>query len=155
MRELSLAVAETERDPDVLIDESLKFRRQAASAVAKANQILAIIRHSYELIDETTLPWLRKTLVRPHLEFGNMAWGPFNCADQLLVERFQRRAMRLVASVKHRPYEQRLEVLKLPSLFYRRRRGDMIQTYQIIHRGADLSPDEFFVPAASDRTRGH
>ena len=148
-------MTETERDLGVLVDESLKFRRQAAAAMAKANQILAVIRRSFELIDETTLPRLYKALVRPHVEFGNVAWGPFNRAYQLLVERVQRRATRLVASVKHRPYEERLEVLKLPSLFYRRRSGVMIQVYRIINGGVDLSPDEFFTPAASDRTRGH
>ena len=60
--------------------------------------------------------------------------------------------MCLVASVKHWPYEECLEVLKLPSLFYQHRRGNMIQVYQIIHGGVDLSPDEFFAPAASDHT---
>ena len=30
-------------------------------------------------------------------------------------------------------YEQRLMVLKLPSLEYRRARGDMIETFKIIH----------------------
>ena len=60
--------------------------------------------------------------------------------------------MCLVTSVKHWPYEECLEVLKLPSLFYRRHHGDMIQVYQIIHRGVDLSLDEFFTPDASDCT---
>ena len=116
---------------------------------------MAVIRRSFELIDEFALPLLYKTLVRPHLEYGNVAWGPFNRADQLLVERVQRRATRQVSSISHRPYEERLEVLKLPSLFYRRRRGDMIQVYQIYHGGIDLAPEEFFVPAPSERTRGH
>ena len=155
MRGTYLEETESERDLGVIVDASLKFRRQAAAAVAKANQILAVIRRSFELIDEFTLPLLYKTLVRPHLEFGNVAWGPFNRADQLLVERVQRRATRLVASLRHRPYEERLEALKLPSLFYRRRRGDMVQVYQIFHGGVDLAPEEFFTATASDRTRGH
>ena len=154
MRGANLAATETERDLGVLVDSSLKFRMQASSAVKKANQILAVIRRSFELIDESTLPRLYKALVRPHLEFGNLAWGPFNRADQLLVEQVQRRATRLVTSIRHRPYEERLRLLKLPSLFYRRRRGDMIQVFQIIHGGVDLSPSDFFV-LAPDRTRGH
>ena len=116
MRGACLEETESERDLGILVDTSLKFRRQAAAAVAKANQILAVIRRSFELIDELTLPLLYKTLVRPHLEFGNVAWGPFNRADQLLVEHVQRRATRLVASLRHRPYEERLEALKLPLL---------------------------------------
>ena len=138
MRGMCLEETESERDLSVIVDASLKFCRQAAAAVAKANQILAIIRRLFELIDKFILPLLYKTLVRPHLEFGNVAWGPFNRADQLLVERVQRRATHLVASLRHRPYEERLEALKLPSLFYRRRRSDMVQVYQIFHGGVDL-----------------
>ena len=155
MREVELEAVETERDLGVHIDSSLKFRKQAATAAAKANQILAVIRRSFELIDEFTLPLLYKTLVRPHLEFGNVAWGPFNRADQLLIEKVQRRATRLVTSIRHLPYEERLQTLKLPTLFYRRRRGDMIQMYQLFNGGVDLSPEEFFSTATDDRTRGH
>ena len=57
--------------------------------------------------------------------------------------------------IRLRPYEERLEALDLPSMFYRRRRGDMIQVYQILHGGMDITPEEFFILAASERTRGH
>ena len=155
MRGVDLEATDSERDLGVHVDSCLKFRKQAAAAAAKANQVMAVIRRSFELLDENTLPMLYKTLVRPHLEFGNVAWGPFNRADQLLIERVQRRATRLVATIKHLPYERRLETLRLPSLFYRRRRGDMIQVYQLFHGGVDLAPEDFFAAATDDRTRGH
>ena len=155
MRGVSLVETDVERDLGIHVDNSLKFRKQAAAAAAKANQILAVIKRSFELIDDCTLPLLYKALVRPHLEFGNVAWGPFNRADQLLVERVQRRATRLVTSLRHRPYEERLKALNLPSMFYRRRRGDMIQVYQILHGGVNIAAEKFFEPAGTDRTRGH
>ena len=77
-------------------------RKQASAVVAKANQVLAVIRRSSELINACALPLLYKALVRPHLEFGNVVLGPFNRADQLLVERVQRKATRLVPSIRHR-----------------------------------------------------
>ena len=52
-----------EKDLGVYIDSELKFRQQAASVVAKATQILAVIRRSFALIDEHTLPLLYKSLV--------------------------------------------------------------------------------------------
>lgn len=155
IRGVELEVVETERDLGVFVDSSLKFRKQAAAAAAKANQILGIIKRSFELIDKSTLPLLYKSLVRPHLEYGNVAWGPFSRADQLLIERVQRRATRLVTPIRHLPYEERLQSLRLPSLFYRRRRGDMIQMYQLFHGGVDLAPEEFFTAATDGRTRGH
>ena len=53
--------------------------------VAKATKALAVIRRSSALLDETMLPMLFKTLVRPHLEYGNLISGPVSREDQLLV----------------------------------------------------------------------
>ena len=155
MRDVALEQVSVERDLGVLVDSELKFREQAASAVSKATQILAVIRRSIQLIDRTTLPLLYKTLVRPLLEYGNVLWGPFNRADQKLVERVQRRATRLVDEIRTEPYTERLRLLGLPSLYYRRRRGDMIFLFQMLHSGLDLDPAVFFTPAAKATTRGH
>ena len=144
-----------ERDLGVMVDVELKFRQHAAAAVAKASQVLAVIRRSFGLLDKTTLPLLYKSLVRPHLEYGNIIWGPFGRADQKLVERVQRRATKLVAEIRALSYPERLQSLGLPSLYYRRRRGDMIMTYKIIHGRVDLNPDVFFTPALMQATRGH
>jgi len=145
----------SEKDLGIHIDTDLKFRRQAASAAAKASQILGLIRRSFQAIDRVTLPLLFKTLVRPHLEYGCSIWGPFNKADQKAVERVQRRATRLIPELRDRPYPERLKLLDLPSLYYRRRRGDMIRTFQIMHSELDLQPENFFSPARHSRTRGH
>ena len=144
-----------ERDLGVVIDEELKFRKQAAMAVSKANQILGVIRRSFELFDADTLPLLFKTLVRPHLEYGNIIWGPFNKEDQRLVERVQRRATRLVPDVRRLAYQDRLRKLQLPSLLYRRRRGDVIMIYMLMNGLLKMSKDDFFQPAPTASTRGH
>ena len=132
-----------ERDLGVHIDCDLKLRQHAAAVVAKATQVLAVIRRSFARIDQQTLPVLYKSLVRPHLEFGNLVWGPFNRADEKLVERVQRRATRMVPDLCHMAYEERLEALQLPSLYYRRKWGDMVHTYQMFHGGVDVDPSNF------------
>ena len=48
-----------------------------------------------------------------------------------------RRATKLVISLKHLPYTERLQRLKLPTLKYRRLRGDMIEVFKIIHNFYD------------------
>jgi len=63
MRGVQLSSTQVEKDLGVYIDSELKFRQQAASVVAKATQILAVIRRSFALIDEHTLPLLYKSLV--------------------------------------------------------------------------------------------
>ena len=155
MNSKPIASTQVEKDLGVLVDSDLKFRQQAASAVAKATQMLAVIRRSFALMDDVTIPLLFKTLVRPHLEFGNLIWGPFNRADQKAIERVQRRATRLVSGLQHLPYQDRLRSLGLPSLYYRRKRGDMIFTYQLFHNGVDADPKDFFCLASNCTTRGH
>ena len=102
-----------------------------------------------------TLPLLFKTLVRPLLEYGNAVWGPHNKADQLAVERVQRRATKLVTLIRQLPYAERLEALQLPSLQYRRRRGNVILVYQVMHGLLDLPCDAFFQRPHARMTRGH
>ena len=155
MGDTNLDQALMEKDLGIHIDSELKFRKQAAAAAAKGNQLLALIKRSFMYISVDTLPVLYKTLVRPHLEYGNLIWGPFNRADQKLIERVQRRATRLVPEIKGLPYPERLRRLGLPSLYYRRRRGDMIAMYQVFNGGMDIQPDEFFSLAPSVGTRGH
>ena len=144
-----------ERDLGVQVDTLLKFREQAAAAIAKATRVLAVIRRSFAQIDEVTLPLLFKSLVRPHLEYGNLVWGPFNRADQKAVERVQRRATRLMSSIRHLEYPTRLRLLRLPSLYYRRRRGAMIHVYQMLTGGVDIVASEMLTLQTGGSTRGH
>ena len=144
-----------EKDLGVQIDHQLKFREQAASAISRASHVLAVIRRSFSVIDETTLPLLFRTMVRPHLEYANVVWGPFNRDDQKRIERVQRRATKLVASIRELPYEARLRSLNLPSLYYRRRRGDMIMVYQVLRGVVDVDASQFFSAATTSQTRGH
>ena len=76
MRGHLLESVEVERDLGVQIDVLLKFRQQAAEVIAKATRVLAVIRRSFALLNEVILPLLYKSLVRPHLEYGNIVWGP-------------------------------------------------------------------------------
>ena len=144
-----------ERDLGVVIDEELKFRRQAATAVTKANFVLGTIKRSFAGLNKLIFPMLYKTLVRPLLEYGNAIWGPHNREDQKMVERVQRRATKLVDGMQNLTYEERLKILNLPSLQYRRRRGDVILVYQMLHGRLNLCREVFFSEPSLRTTRGH
>lgn len=144
-----------EKDLGIIVDSQLKFHEQTAAVVSKASQMLAVVRRSFANLDTFTLPLLFKTLVRPFLEYGNVIWGPFSKGDQKKVERVQRRATRLVKEIKHLPYSERLRILKLPSMYFRRRRGDMVATYQLLHGGMSVRAEEFVTRSTSGVTRGH
>ena len=143
-----------EKDLGILIDDQLKFHIQTAEAVKKANVVLGIVKKSFIHLDSTTLPLLYKSLVRPHIEYGNVIWGPYFKEDIKAVDMVQRRATKLVPNLREMSYEDRLRELKLPSLCHRRRRGDMVYTYKILTSKIDLRKEDFF-KTSHLKTRGH
>ena len=115
------------------MDPGLIFNKHVEQAVNKANRLLGLIRHAYTCMDGNTLVKLFTSLIRPILEYADVAWSPILKHDQDLLKNLQCRATKLVAKIKHLSYTDRLRALKLPSLFYRRARGDMIETYKYVH----------------------
>ena len=59
----------------------------------------------------------------------------------------------MVPELKDLGYEERLKQLSLPSLVYRRFRGDIIETYKYIHGCYDLK--SVFKMDTYGKTRGH
>ena len=125
-----LTATESEKDLGVTVDCGLSFTTHIENQVSKANKIVGLIRRSFTFLDKESMKLLFVSLVRPLLEFANVAWSPKHQKDIDLIEQVQRRATRLVPSLKHLSYEQRLEEMKLPSLCFRRKRGDLIEVYK-------------------------
>ena len=152
----TLETTKNEKDLGVIIDEDLKYHVHTTSATKKANQVLGIIKKSYVTRDANTIPTLYKSMVRPHLEYGNTIWGPFYKMDMDRVESVQRRATKLVTTLKDKSYEDRLIALDLPSLAYRRKRGDMIMMYKIVNELVRVDVNDLFTPIpTTHNTRGH
>ena len=98
---------------------------------------------------------LYKTLVRPKVEYCMTVAQPVYKKDKEKIERVQRRATKLVKGMENKAYSERLEELKLPSLEYRRKRADVIQTYKIMNNIDRIDRKKFFKPCKEVRTRGH
>jgi len=69
--------------------------------------------------------------VRPHLEYAQEVWSPQWKREKDTLEKVQRRATKMVNSIRHLPYEDRLRALHLPTLEHRRLRGDLITMHKI------------------------
>ena len=76
---------------------------------------------------------LFKTLVRPILEYGNVVLNTRLKKHITQIEAVQRRFTKCMIGFKDMDYEERLRGLYLPSLEFRRLRGDMIETFKITH----------------------
>jgi hypothetical protein len=77
---------------------------------------------------------LYKALVRQRLEVGISLVSPYYKKDKRITERVQRRATKMVEGLKEMSYEERLRHLKLSTLAYRRKRGEMIMAREIIFK---------------------
>ena len=66
-------------------------------------------------------------------------WSPRLKKDRKLLEGVQRRLTKIIPGLKDLTCEQRLEKIKLPSICYRRRRGDLIEVFKYIHNIYKLS----------------
>ena len=128
-----------EKDLGILTDNELTFKAHMAEKIQKANRIVGLIRRSFHFLDTEMFSTLYKSLVRPILEYGSPVWSPEAKGSIIDVENVQRRATKLVDSLSNLSYEERMKILNLPSLEYRRVRGRMIETYKILHNYYDFS----------------
>ena len=81
-----LEQVENEKDLGVIIDKDLQFHAQTSATIKQANQILGLIKKTIRTKNETTIPLLYLTLIRPLLEDANVVWDPNYKRDQQLLE---------------------------------------------------------------------
>ena len=91
-------------------------------------------------------------MVRPHLEYANQVWAPRLQRQIDSLENVQRRATKLVPGFKDMSYENRLKALNLPTLAYRRLRGDVIELYKIVSGKYDPEVCKDFIKMRKDVT---
>ena len=120
-----LRIVNQEKDLGVIFDDKLSFSIHIMDQVNKANRIMGAIRRSFTDLNSDNFRNLFTTMIRPHLEYAATVWSP-HMKDIQLIENVQRRATKHLPKISKLPYSERLRQLDLPTLRYRRIRGDMI-----------------------------
>jgi len=115
-----------------------------------------MLKRNFRRLDTGSFNVIYKEYIRPHLEFCIQAWSSFLAKDKLVLENVQRRATKLVCGLKNKSYEERLRVLGLTTLETRRLRGDLIETYKILHGKEDIDHHQLFeLVLNGHELRGH
>ncbi len=154
MNNMLLAADDSIKDLGVLFQSNLKFDQHIHTITASANGRIGIIRNTFHKIDCYGFLILYKALIRPILEYCVTIWSPHLRKHEIELETIQRRATKLVPRLCHLSYADRLKALKLDTLYYRRRRCDLLQVFRIINKIDSIPPDNFF-EFNTGITRGH
>ena len=75
---------------------------------------MGMLRRSFTSLDEVSLPLLHKAIVRPHLEYCNVAWQPKWKKEREELEAVQRRGTKFIPKVKDLSCADRLKPSKGP-----------------------------------------
>lgn len=150
-----LESTDVEKDLGVHVDKNLSFEHHMTETVKKANRVLGMISRFIEHKDSSIMIPLFKALVRPILEYGNTVWCPFLRKHCDLIEKVQRRFTKRIIGMNDMEYEDRLKALKLPSMEFRRLRGDMIETFKILRGFYDTNTTKTLYELNDLPTRGH
>ena len=115
----------------LLISKDLKFSKQCLLVKNKVHLILGIINRRVSYKSTEVLSKLYRSYIRPHLKYCIQFWSPINEKDAGMLEGVQRRAIKMIPSLRNLSYEERMKRLGRFFLRRRRLRGDMIEVFKM------------------------
>ncbi len=84
------------------------------------------------------------SLIRPHLEYAVQFWSPHHAKDFAKLEAVQRRATKMIPSLRNKSYEERLARLNLLSLEKRRIRGKVTECFKMLKEFTNVNANKLF-----------
>ena len=152
---IDLKVTVCEKDIGVYIDPFLTFDDHISTIVKLTRFLSGLIIRTITFKSRDIMVPLFKTIIRPLLENAAPVWQPYMRKHINLIESVQRHYTRCIIGMSELDYEKRMRVLDLPSLEYRRMRGDMIEVYKITHGLHDPLTTKSLVTYNNSSTRSN
>ena len=131
-QDIRLKNSDCEKDLGVHVDNKLNFETHINKKIKAANRVLAIVRRTFYHMTAPIFCQAFKGLVRPILEYAQSVWSPKSKRLISDIEDVQRRGSKLIPGFYNLSYPERLRRLKMPTLAYRRARGDMIEVWKML-----------------------
>lgn len=140
----------------VNLDSAHTFEKHISEKVNQTNRIVGLIDRTFVSLDDVILQPQFTALVRPITEYASPVWNKYKMKDITTIKNVQRRASKLIPSLKDLPYSKKLTRLNLPILAFRRSRTEMIESYKIVKGVYDEEVCKgTFTLQEEDHTRGH
>jgi ribonucleases P/MRP protein subunit RPP40 len=138
----NLKLSHKERDLGVVMSSSLSYKPHIQAITTKALQLYGWMARTLISRQRVTVLKVYKCLIRPTLEYACVVWSPSRVGLISRLENVQRKITKLVVrgSVS---YEDRLKILNLPSLRWRRDYLDLLMVHRILHGDEHLRKQLF------------
>ena len=105
-------LSSVEKDLGVLVDDKLAMRQQCVLVAKKASGILGCIKKSVASRSREVILPFYSALVRAQLDHCIQLWAPHFKKDRDLLEGVQQKTTKIIKSLEHLPYEEKLCNLK-------------------------------------------
>ena len=138
-----------------MIDSKLNFRQHISKKVSIANRNLGIIHRIFTYLSQEMFLSPYKAMVRPHLEYASVIWSSLYKKDKITLENTQRRATRLVPSLKGKDIFRQTQTLRVADAGIQAQEGRHVDVYKILNSTDLVSKDSLFKMATYQATRGH
>ena len=102
-----ICTVDEENDLGIMFSCDFKFRSHIHKMVQKANKVLGVINQTFKYLDPNIMCLLYTSLVHPHLDYASNIWNPYLLEDMRTIEKIQRRATKLIPSLKQCTYVSR------------------------------------------------
>ena len=136
-----------------LEDKKLDMSQQCAFPAQKTYCILSCFKRGRASRERERTVALCFAFMGPCLQHCFQAWGPQHKKDAELLERFQRRAMKMIRGLEHLSYKDRLRDLGLFILENRRLLEDLTAAFQYSKGTCKQEGNQLFTKVDSDRTK--
>jgi ribonucleases P/MRP protein subunit RPP40 len=133
-----------EKDLGIIVTKDFKVHKQCVTAANSGNRTLGMIKRTIVSREKDIIIKLYKSLVRPKLDYCIQAWRPHLQKDIDILEKIQKRALKLIPECKYKNYSENLRAVGLTTLETRRQRADLIEVYKIINNLDGINKHKLF-----------
>ena len=114
--------------------------------------MLGVIRKTFQFLDDRMFKLFFKGMIQIHMEYAATVWSPANKSNIENIESVQRRGTKALPGMQDLTCEQRLIFLNLPTLRFRKYRGDMIEVCKIMK---EIYDKQCLPPQAENVVKDH
>lgn len=156
LRGLPIPAVSHQLDLGIVITQELKWNVHVKHATKKANAIVYLVRKSFKFLTPQLFRIIFQSYILPILEYCHSVWSPYFAEDLQQLDSVLRKASKLVPTLRHLTYPERLTNLRLTTSRDRFQRGDLVETYKILNGIYDCPAlDDYFLRSINLQLRGH